>query len=448
MSETQQQPKKGPITTTVESPESWQRVVKIEIARDLFDKEYAQRLKKAAKSYQKPGFRKGRTPKASVERELGDTLRMEATEELIRQAWLFGLLENKLNPITDPALENFKFDDEGPMTFDLMVEVRPEVSAENYEGVAVKKRKIKVEEKDVQDVLKRLQESRATFEKVDRAAEEQDQILLDLIPQAWDGEPDGAKRIDDQKLILGGEGNMEAFNEGLKGMSAGQEKAISIPYPEDHPNENLKGQTIVFQCIVKEIAAKILPELDDELAAQVSDGKTLDELREEIRTDLAKEGEKRIAQEMDHQILTSLVRRNPVDLPPSMISSYIESGIEEMHRRNLQTGRPNTEEEDKEYREAGKPHAQKALQGLLLLESIRAQEDIKVSADDVDERIEQIASENGFDVDRYREFVNSGEEKQRLEYDIQERRTYDFLLSRAEIETVPADTDVLAEEEK
>ncbi len=90
----------------------------------------------------------------------------------------------------------------------------------------------------------------------------------------------------------------------------------------------------------------------------------------------------------------------------------------------------------------------KALQGMLILENIRTKEEIKVTDEDVDERIEQIAGENGFDVDRYKEFVNSGDEKQRLEYDLHERRTYDFLLSRAEIETVPADTDIFAEEEK
>lgn len=448
MSETQKQSEKGPITTSLESPESWQRVVKIEVDRELFDKEFAQRLKKAAKSYQKPGFRKGRAPKATVEKEMGEMLRMESTEELIRQAWMFGLLENKLNPITDPALENFKFEDEGPMTFDLMVEVRPEVKADNYDEIAVKKRETKVEDKDVQDVLKRLQDSRATFEKVDRVAGTDDQILLDLVPQDMDGELDGDRRIEDQKLIIGGEGNMEAFNEGLMGMSAGEEKDITVPYPDDHPNENLKGKSVVFQCIIKEVSAKIVPELNDELAGAVSDGKTLKELEEEILADLGKESEKRIDQEMDQQILNVLVERHSFDLPPSMISSYIESGIEEMHRRNLQTGRPNTDEEDAEYREIGKPHAEKALKGMLLLESIRTKEEIKVNAEDVDERIEQIAGENGFDVDRYREFVNSGEEKQRLEYDLLERRTYDFLLSRAQIEIVPADTDIFAEEEK
>ncbi len=442
------QPLQSLVSTSLESPESWQRVVKIEVAREMFDKEYAQRLKKAAKSHQKPGFRKGRTPRAMVEREIGDMIRMESTEELIRQAWMIGLLENKLQPLTDPALENFKFEDEGPMTFDLMVEVRPEVKTENYEGIAVKQREVKVEEKDVEEVLERLRESKATYEKVERAAENDDQVLLDLVPEAWEGEPDSGKRIDDQRLIVGGEGNLEAFNEGLLGLSAGDEKEISVTYPEDHPNENLKGKAVAFQCIIKEVAAKTVPELDDELAASVSGGKSLDELRTEILSDLEKEAENRVNQEMDQQILAALVETNDMDLPPSMVSNYLDSGLEELHRRNQQNARPNTEEEDAEYRELGKPHAEKALKGMLHMESIRAQEEIKITDEDVDERIEEIAGENSFDLDRYREFVNSGDEKQRLEYDLLERRTYDFLMSRAEVTTVPADTDIFAEEEK
>ncbi len=446
MSESQT-PRKSPITTTVESPESWQRVVKIEVDRELYEKEYAQRLKKAVKSHQKPGFRKGRTPRALVEKEVGDILRMEATEEIIKQAWTIGLLQNRLNPISDPALENFKFEDEGPMTFDMKVEVRPEVKAENYEGIPVKKREVEVKDSDIEEVLERLQESRSTFEAVERAAAEGDQVTLDLTPEAWDGQPDGAKVIADQKLVVGGEGNMDAFNEGLKGLSAGQEKEISVTYPDEHPNETLKGKTVVFMCLVKEVAEKKLPEIDDELAAQVTEGKDLEGLKADIREDLAKEMERRVAQELDQQILRSLAGRNTVDLPPSMVQGYLKSGVEEMHRRNLQMGRPNTEAEDAEYMEAGKPHAELALRGMLLLESIRQQEDIKVTEEDVDERIEEIAREHGFEVDRYKEFVNSGDEKDRMMYDLLERRTYDFLLSRAEIESVSADTEVLAEEE-
>ncbi len=446
MSENQQSLHDG-ITTRLESPEPWQRVIKVEISRDFFDREYNDRLKKAVKSHSKPGFRKGRIPRAVVEKEKGPLIRMDTIEALVPKAWLAGVMEHKLSPLTDPALENLDFGDEGPLKFDLKVEVRPEVEIGDYEGFTVKKREVKVLDPEIDEVLERLRQSKATFQAVDRAAEEGDQIILDLVPSGQDGQPDETRRITDQKLVLGAEGNMSAFNEALAGVKAGGEPDIEVAYPQDHPNEGLRGRTITFHCRVKEVAAKIVPELDDELAASLEEGKTLDDLKNDIRDNLLQEAERRVQQEMDQQVQAELVRRNDVSLPPSMVARYLESGLEELHRRNLQIGRENTEEEDKEYLDVGRPHAEKALKAMLLMEAVQQKEDIKVTDEDVDERITEVAAENGFDVDRYREFVNSGEEKDRLKYDILERRTYDFLLSRAEIVSVSADTDVFAEEE-
>lgn len=437
----------NPISTVIESPEPWKRVVKTLIDRAHFDHEYTNRLKKAAKSHQKAGFRKGRTPRAIVEKEMGDLIRTETVEALVPKAWMTALMEHKLTPVNDPTLENLEFGDEGPLKFDLVVEVRPEIELGDIDGLLIKRREAVVADKDVDQVLDRLRESRAVYEKVDRAAGPDDQILVDLVPAGPDGDFPEEGKIADQRIILGSPNNMAVFNEELLGCSASQEKTVTIDYPADHPNEKLQGRSMVFRCLIREIAAKSLPALDDDFAGAVADGKTLADLRADIQADLEKETAQRIEQEMDRQVQTELVKRHDVPLPPSMVSRYLASGLEDMHKRNAQLGRPDSEEEDREYLEAGKPHAETALQAMLLLEAVRRKEDIKVTSEDVDERIEQLALENGFDVDQYREFVNSGEEKERIEYDLLERRTYDFLLSRAEIATVPADTDVFAEKE-
>jgi trigger factor len=436
-----------PITTLLESPEPWKRIVKVEISREHFDKEYAGRLKKAVKGHQQAGFRKGKTPRAVVEKEMGQMLRMEALEGLVPQAWMAGVIEHKLNPITDPALENLDFPDEGPLKFDLEVEVRPEVKAQGYDGLSVKQRAVEIKDSEVDQVLERLRESKASFEKVERAAAEGDQLLVDLTPQAWDGQPNAGQTIEDQRLVLGSENNLPAFNEGLTGANAGDALDLSVEYPTEHPNDSLKGQTLVFHCEVKEVAEKSVPELNDEFAATVGEGKTLADLKQEVRQDLEKETERRVKVEMDQQILGELTKRNDVPLPPSMVTKYLDAGLEEMHRRNQGAGRPVSEEEDKEYLEAGRPHAERALQGMLLLESVQIQEEIKVTPEDVDERIVEIATENGFDVDQYRQFLESGDEKGRMEYDLLDRKTYDFLLSRAEIEQIAADAEIQMEVE-
>ena len=437
----------NPISTVIESPEPWKRVVKVRIDRTHFDREYTNRLKKAAKSHQKPGFRKGRTPRAIVEKEMGGLVRSETVEALVPKAWMSALLEHKLAPVNDPTLENLEFGEEGPLEFDLVVEVRPEIELGDIDGMTVKRREAVVTDKDVDQVLDRLRESRAVYEKVDREAGLDDQVLLDLVPAGQDGSYPEEGKIVDQRFILGSPNNMPAFNEELMGCAVGQEKTVTVDYPADHPNENLKGRSMAFRCLIREIAAKSLPALDEDFAGAVSEGKTIADLRADIQADLDKETTKHIEQEMDRQVQAELVKRHDVSLPPSMVSRYLASGLEDMHKRNAQLGRPDSEEEDREYLEAGRPHAETALRAMLLFEEVRRKEDIKVTGEDVDERIEQLALENGFDVDRYREFVNSGEEKERIEYDLLERRTYDFLLSRAEIATVPSDTDVFAEKE-
>jgi trigger factor len=437
------------ITTTLECPEPWQRVIKVEITRDEYDKEYTRRLKKARKGHQMRGHRKGHSPLAVVEKEMGTMVRMDAIEALVPRAYMAGVVEHKINPITEPALENLEWEDEtAPLTFDLMVEVRPEIETVDFENIPVKKREVEVTDEALTEVLDRLRESKARFEIVEREAAKDDQVTLDLTPAGEDGSPDPGQKIEDQQLILGAESNMPAFNEAMAGVKAGETRVVEVLYPEDHPNEALKGKTMSFHCDIKQVAEKVLPELDDELAASFEEGKTLEDLKQDIRDNLAKEQENTIAQEMDRQIQEELVRRNDVPVPPSMVERYLAQGLEDLHNRNQQVGRPNTPEEDAQYREAGKPHAEKALQLMFIMEAIQSKEEIKVTDQDVDERIVELAAQSGIeDVERYREFFKSGDELSRMKYDILERRTHDFLLSRAQIETVPADTKIFAEEE-
>lgn len=438
----------GPIRTVVEAPEPWQRVVKAEIDRAAYDREYADRLKKAARNHARPGFRKGRTPKALVEKELGGSVHYEALDALVQKAWVTALIEHRLRPLTDPEPgrgENLGHGDRGPLRIEMTVEVRPEVEARDYEGLPVRRRAVQVRDQDVDEVVGSLRESRATWEAADRPAAAGDRVTLDLVPGEGADGPEAGRTIADQRFVLGEASNMAAFDEALAGAAAGDLREIRVDYPEDHPNERLRGRTIVFACTVKAVEARNLPAADDAFAAALEEGKTMAELREAIRTDLEREAGRRVAAELDEQILRELVARHDVPLPPAMVERYLDSGLEELHRRNARYGRESGAEEDARYREAGRPHAEQALRGMLLLEAVRRREGIKVEPAEVDERIETVARENGFPVDDYRKFVDSGDgsERERLEYDLLERRTYDFLLSRAVIEDVPADTDVL-----
>lgn len=436
-----------PITTTVEAPEPCRRVIRAEVARAMYDREYADRLKKAARTHHRPGFRKGHTPKAVLERELGDALRAETVEALVPKAWISAVLEHKLAPVNDPALANLEFKDEGPLKFELVVEVRPEITLKDLAGLPVSRRQVTVADEDIERVIERLRDARASWETVEREAIDGDQVTLDLIPGDDQGNFDESRTIVDQRFVLGAEHNLPAFNERLAGCAAGSERIVEVEYPADHPNPSLQGRPVKFRCLIRQVGQKKLPDLDDAFAAQCGPVQDVAGLREDIRRDLEKEAARRVAQELDVQLQAELLKRHEVPLPSTMVDKYLESGLAELHQRNARLGRPNTALQDEEYRDEGRPHAERALRGMLLLEAVRRQEGIKADKEAVDERIAEIAVENGFEIDPYREFVDSGEERERIEYDLLERRTFDFLLSRATVQDVSADTDVLSDKE-
>jgi trigger factor len=431
-----------PFRLAVETPEPWLRVIKVEVPRSEYDRQYRQRLAAAVKSHQRPGFRKGKTPRPIVEKELGGRLRAETFEAIVPQAYRAAVVEHGLYPITEPALENLVFDDDKDLAFDLKVEIRPEVTAVDYENLPVEERAAEVTSAEVDQVLERLRDSRSFFEPVERAAAEGDEVVLDLAPRLEDGSLDEDKRLQEQKLIVGGEQNLPAFNEALLGAEAGQEREVEVEYPEEYPNEDMKGRTVTFVCQIASVRQKMVPEADDAFAAQLEEGQTLLELRGRIREGLEKEAEKRAAQDMDEQVLDQLIARNEVPVPPSMVSAWIQAGLQDMHKRSQQMGRPVSEDDEQQYREAARPVAERQIKGMFLLESVRQQEKLEVSEEEIEEKIAAVAAENGFELEKFREYLSQGEERDRILRGLEERKTYDFLLSRAAVTAAAADQEL------
>jgi trigger factor len=239
-------------------------------------------------------------------------------------------------------------------------------------------------------------------------------------------------------MEVGAETNFPAFNEQITGTREGQEAQITVTYPEDYTQKALSGRTITFQCLVKEVQQKILPELNDAFSSRLREGETLLELRQRIREDLLQEEKRRVRRELEEQLVDALIERNDVSVPPSLVENYIKSGLEELHGRNVQLGRPVSQEEDDHYRKVTQPVAERVMKGMFIMEAIRKQEGITVSDEDVEEHISEVARENNFDLQKYREFAAQGSERDRIVHALEERKTFDFLLSRAKFKKAEA----------
>ena len=437
-----------PFRLTVEAPDPCRRIIKVEVPRQEYDRQYQQRLTAAVRNHQRPGWRKGKTPRAIVEKELGAHLRAETFEQLVPQAYRAAVIEHSLLPITDPTLENLVAEEGRDLGFDLVVEVRPEVTAANYEGLPIKEQAIEISSEEIDEVLERLRQSRAIFETVPRAAAAGDEVTLDIVPCGSDGAADESRRAAGQRLIIGDAQNLPAFNEALLGVAAGQTRDVSVAYPEDYPNAELRSRTVVFKLHVADVRQKLLPEIDDAFASQLAEGQTLLELRGRIRQGLQAEAERRRAEEMDAQALDQLLQRNEVPVPPSLVEAWLKTGLEDLHKRNQQLGRTSTDAMDENFRETFRPVAEREIKGLFLLEAVRRQEGIDVTDEQVEARIVAIAAEHGFDLAKYRAFLAQGDERDRIRRGLLERRTYDFLLSRAEITAAVANEEPAADADR
>ncbi len=424
----------APFKTTVESPESWKRVIHVEITADHFQSTYAAKLREARKSHVRPGFRKGKVPMAMVEQDLGGEVRMDTLDALMPKAYQAAMVEHGFWPVSDPQLDDLKMDEGEPVTLDLSVEVRPEVEARDYDDLPLTTRSAELEDDAVDKALERIREGRSTWETVERAAASGDQVRVDITPLDDAGEPEADKLVEGYQFEVGNENNFDVFNEALDGAAVGDDREATVTYPDDYATEELKGRTVTYRLTLREVKERNAPELDDAFASSMEEGQTLLELRKKIRDELMKEAERKVDFETREEIVDKLLERNEVDLPPAMVSEYLDSSVEEMKQRATMYGQTMTAEQIAGYRETAKPDAERTLRAMFVLESIRKQESIEVTDEDVDGRIEEIAAENNFPADSYREYMTKNGEIDRIRHELSETRTFDFLKSRAKFD--------------
>ncbi|MHB8078033.1 MAG: trigger factor [Candidatus Krumholzibacteriia bacterium] len=424
---------------TLEAPEPWRRVLRVEVAREPFDQAYARRLQAARKRAVRPGFRPGRVPVAVIEKELRDELRVQTVEAVIERAYREAVTAHELVPVNDPSVTNFSFAEAGqPVTFEIVFEVRPPLTITGYDQLPLKRRATRVADADVDGVVHRLREAQAIAERVERPAETGDEIQLDIVPLGADGQPDETHRVPEYAFTLGEPDNIKAFDEGLAGAAAGDTREVSVAYAADHGNERLRGTTVAYRVAVKEVRRKLLPELNDAFAERVKPGETLLGLRGAIRADLRRQDEEAVRRELEEQLVDALLAANDIPVPPSLTEQYLESGLKDLHTQNERHGRPNGPEEDARYRELTRPLAERIIRTIFLLEAVRRQERLAVTEAEVDARIDEIAHEYGFEPEKYRAYADQGPERERIGRTLEERRAFDFLISRAAISDEPA----------
>ncbi|MGE0680826.1 MAG: trigger factor [Candidatus Binatia bacterium] len=385
------------------------------------------------------GFRAGKAPRALIERQFGEQVAAEVGAHLVEESYAQAIEEHQLPVVTPPRVVAEKMMLGQPFRYSATVEVRPEVSVVNYEGIEVEKQVRQVQEKELEDALSRLAESFAQLHPVgDRAqVENGDVVRLDFAAFV-NGKPIPGLQNKGRLIEMGKEIIFPGFQERLLGAKKGSVEEFSLPLPEDQASETPPNRQADFRVIVHELLHKEVPQLDDEFAKDHGECDTLAELREKVRQNLQQALERRTEAQLEETILTQLVDRNPVEVPPSLVR-------EQERRMLIEAGILRPEEDlpaeqaalPEQLREEFSARARRQVQTFLLLDALAKQLNVVVSEEEIQKRIEEIITANG--IERREQIValyERPENHSSLERRLQQEKTLRLVTDKAQVKVV------------
>lgn len=381
--------------TTVERlPEFPARVkLEVEVESERVEEAVERAYRRAARSLRIPGFRPGRAPRRVVEMYIGkDALWADAIEDLIPEAYREAAKQAAIEPVAQAHIDIVDFGEGKPLTFTAEVDVKPDVVLGDYKGLAVEKRVRKVTDADVDELLERIRQNQAQLVTAEKDALEKGDFAVIDYDGFIDDEPfrGGAGR--GEIVEAAGGGFVPGFSEQLVGMKIGEEREIKVTFPEN-AREDLAGKEAKFIVRLQEIKTRIVPELDDEFAKDVSDFETLEELRDDARRRLEQAAQSDAEMELEAAVIRMVADNASVNIPEVMIEQEIQLMKQELEFSLLRSGlrledylKINNLTEE-QLKADLRPGAEQRVRNDLVLEAIARAEGLPVTEEEVDERI-------------------------------------------------------------
>ena len=391
----------------------------IEASAEDFEKAIQKVYLKARGKINRPGFRKGKAPRKLIEKMYGTGVFYEdAANDLIPTAYAEALKDCDLEIVSRPEINVTQIEAGKPFIFTAEVAVKPEVTLGEYKGVEVEKSDVEVTEEDInKEVDKERENNSRTIDGDDRAVESGDIIKLDF-DGSVDGVPFEGGKAENYTLTIGSGSFIPGFEDQLIGTKIGEEKDVTVTFPEDYHEKSLAGKEAVFKCKVNAISVKELPEADDEFASEVSEFETLAEYKEDIKKKLTEKKEKAARAKKEAQAIEKAVENATMEIPDAMIDTQVQSMMEDFARRmqsqglSLEQYFQFTGMDVKKMHDQMKPEALKRIQNSLVLEAVAKAENIEISDEKVDEEIAKMAEAYKMEVEKLKDLIGESEKDQ------------------------------------
>ena len=407
------------MSVQVEKLEKNMAKLTIEVSSEEFENAIAKAYKKNKNKISMPGFRKGKAPRAMIEKMYGKGIFYEdAANSIIPDAYADAAKESELEIVAQPEIDVTQIESGKPFIFTATVALKPEVTLGEYKGIEVEKKEVEVTDEEVEAEINKVRESNARMLDIDdRATQDGDTVLID-----FDGYVDGKQfeggKADDYSLVLGSHSFIDNFEEQLVGKNIGDDVEVNVTFPENYQAEELQGKPAVFKVKIKEIKVKELPELDDDFAQDVSNFDTIAEYKEDLKKKLTENKEEALKREREEAVIGKIIENAQMDIPEQMVDAQTRQMTQEFAQRLSSQGlsidqyMQFTGLTPQKMIEELKPQALKRIQSRLVLEAVVAAENIETTEEELDKELENMASMYQMEVDKLKEVIGEEEKKQ------------------------------------
>lgn len=425
------------MSVKVEKLEKNMAKLTIEVPAEEMEKATEAAYQKNKNSMSVPGFRKGKVPRAMIEKMYGKGVFLEeAANSVIPGAYEKAYDECGEEIVSSPEIDVVTLEAGQPFVFTATVALKPEVTLGKYKGVKIDKVETEVTDEEVNAVIERERENNSRTKSVEgRPIQDKDTAVID-----FEGFVDGAAfeggKGENYDLVIGSHSFIDTFEEQLIGKNAGEEVEVNVTFPEDYHAKELAGKPALFKVTIKDIKEKELPELDDEFASEVSEFDTLDEYKADVKKNLAEKKEDDAKNKKEMAAIEAVIADAAMEIPDAYVQTVQRQMVDEFAQRIQMQGLSMeqylqlTGSNVAMMEEQIKPQALKRIQSRLVLEAVVAAEKIEVGEEDFDKEVARLAEAYKMETDQVKEMI--GEKgKEEIMKDLAVTKAAEFVAENA-----------------
>ena len=409
------------IEITPKRTEGLERFIEVTVPVATVNDAENRAAQKYASSVRLPGFRPGKAPAAIVKKRFREAIRQQVVEQLVQEAFQEVVDREKLKVAAQPHIHHLKFEEGQPLSFELHIEVRPELKLDRTHGFRLTRPSSTVTEEQVQEQLDQLRDQRASWSPTEEKPREGDMVTVQLSSANEDGSFPEAREY---RIVIGGGQAIPGVEEVILTLKPGESTEQSVRWPDDFPDENERGKTKMVRVKLDDVKRKSVAALDDAFAREVGDFESLADLTAKVRTDLEEHAKRDSDANVRQQVIDQIVAANPFDVPHAWVGSLLDAYVKAYQV---------PEEESQRFATEFRPVAERQVRRDLIVDAIAERENLKATEADIDARVAEMAAKRNADVSQvYMSLQKAGRLKE-IEQGITEDKVFEWLLSKNEI---------------